>query len=91
MSLLLAIFVGVIVGLIGSFIIQDNFDLALLTILLGIGGAILGDAIYFFTVSNEISLFAIGGILAQAIGAALFVLIFSLLHRAAPEPSEDEH
>jgi uncharacterized membrane protein YeaQ/YmgE (transglycosylase-associated protein family) len=91
MSLLLALIVGVAIGTIGGFLLQENFDLLLLNCLMGVAGAILGGAVYFFSDSAAgYLLFSWSGALASVVGALLFVLIFSALHRAAPEkPSPD--
>lgn len=91
MGLLLAIIVGLAVGAVGGSLLQENFDLLFLDFLMGIAGAIVGDAVFFFAASgSQFLLFSWGGLLAQLVGALIFVLIFNLLHRATPDTWEPD-
>ena len=88
MSLFMAIIIGTTIGTIGGFILQENFDLLVLNVCMGLVGAVLGDVIYYFASGNDYFLFTLGGAVSQAAGALLFVLIFSLLHKAAPDTDD---
>jgi uncharacterized membrane protein YeaQ/YmgE (transglycosylase-associated protein family) len=90
MALLLAIIIGVAVGAIGGFLLQENYDLLVLNVLMGLAGAIIGDAVYYFSSDNvEYLLFSWGGAVSQFAGALLFVLLFSMLHKATPNKVVD--
>ena len=82
MSLLVAIILGIIVGAVAGYAIQENLDLMPINIFMGIIGAVLGDAVYYFVSGNDYFLFTIGGMVSQIIGATLFVFIFSMIYRA---------
>lgn len=89
MSLLVAIIIGIVVGALGSLMLQRNFDVILLEVLLGVAGAVLGGAVYFFAVTGATYLlFSWGSTAFSLLGAMVFVLIFSLLHRASPTKLE---
>lgn len=85
MGLLFAMIVGIVVGALGSVLLQKSYDMLLVTILLAVGGAIIGDAVYYFASSNDFLLFSWGGLLSQLLGALIFVLIFSALNRVTGE------
>jgi len=88
MALLLAIIIGSAVGVLGGFLLQENYDLLVLNVLMGLAGAVTGDALYFFASdSSQYLLFSWAGALSQLTGALLFVLIFSLIHKATPDTS----
>ena len=92
MSLFVALLVGAIIGTVGGYLLQENIELLLLDLFMGIGGAIIGLAFYFFigTSAQGLSLFSWAGTVCSALGAAIFVLIFSALHKISPRTPPPE-
>ena len=82
MALLLAILVGLLVGFISGYLLQRKPELLPVHLGLGVIGAILGDVFYVIASGNLTLLFSWGGVASQVVGAALFVFIYSLIHKA---------
>lgn len=82
MALLLALIVGIAVGGIGGFLLNRRYELVPINVFLGVAGAIIGDVFYFFAAAQDSLLFSWGGLACQALGAAVFVFIFSFFRRA---------
>ncbi len=86
MGLIFAIIVGLIVGAIGGTLLRENYDYLILDCLIGIGGAIVGDALYFIlTGASEILLFSWGALLTELLVAATAVMGFNFIHRPKKE------
>jgi uncharacterized membrane protein YeaQ/YmgE (transglycosylase-associated protein family) len=86
MSLLMALLIGIIVGVVASAVFGPDPEKVLINCLLGLAGAILGLVIYVLTFAGvRTSLFDPIGLLADTVGALLFVTAFNFLHRAAPD------
>lgn len=93
MSLLAALLIGVLVGGVGGFLLQENFDLFLFNLLMGIVGSIVGGVVYFFTDSaGDYLSFDWADLLFSLVGALIFVLSFNFMHRVTPEKiAHEEH
>lgn len=91
MGLIFAIIVGVVVGGIGGAFMRENFDYVIIDSLLGISGAIIGDALYFLlTGAEEFLLFSWGALLAEAVVALIAVLSLNFLQRISPKKESFE-
>jgi uncharacterized membrane protein YeaQ/YmgE (transglycosylase-associated protein family) len=85
-SLLIAIFVGGIIGGLGTYLVQRGLDHLVMNILVGVSGGIFGVALYWISnFEGTDSLLNLRATLCSIVAAAIFVLIFIGLHHAAPE------
>ena len=86
MGLIFAIIVGLIVGGVGGSLMHENYDYVIIDSVLGIAGAIVGDALFFIlTGADEFLLFSWGALLTEALVALIVVLGFNLLQRSITE------
>lgn len=90
MSILLALFIGAVIGVIAGFILREGVDHLIINAVLGIAGAVFGLGLYYLNSSagTEGSLFSGRGILCSLVGALLFVLLFNLLHKSLPQKTD---
>lgn len=79
MNILIALLVGAALGAGIGWWFRRSFDYLVVDLLVGIGGAILGLALYFFTHIGEAGFWAFGGIVAAGVGAGACLLIYQLL------------
>ncbi|MDB5175789.1 MAG: hypothetical protein JWM81_647 [Candidatus Saccharibacteria bacterium] len=89
MSLLFTIIVGIIVGSITGYLLQEDIDTLLISALTGLVGAIIGLAIYTLmgVASTADELISVPGLLTTVIGALILTLLFNALHKAMPHAS----
>lgn len=81
MGLIAAILVGLIAGLVASWLMKAKTS-ALMDILLGIAGSILGGWISsLFTGVNLVSGFNLTSILVSIVGAVIVIFIYRLIKR----------
>jgi len=80
MSLLIALLIGVGMGLATGFWFQRNADYLLIDIVMGIAGSITGLFLLFLVNSAQnFSLFSVRGILVDMLGAAVFIGCYQLI------------
>lgn len=79
MNILIALLVGAVLGGGTGWWFRRNLDYLVVDVLVGISGALLGLATYFFTHTGELSFWSLGGLLAAVVGAAICLLIFQLI------------
>jgi uncharacterized membrane protein YeaQ/YmgE (transglycosylase-associated protein family) len=82
MSLLAWIILGLIAGFIGSKIINKSGEGALLDIVLGIVGAILGGWLFHFFGAAGVTGLNLYSLLVAVVGSVLFLVIYHALRRA---------
>lgn len=88
MSLLIAIFIGILVGAGGGTLLLFNLDHLLMNILLGVCGSIVGLVAAVVWVPQETdtnSLFSLPSIICSVIGALAFVLVYNGIHQISPK------
>ena len=79
MSLLIALLIGVGMGVATGFWFRRNADYLLIDTISGVAGAIIGLAVYFFAWNGNIfSLVSVGALLSEVLGAAVLLLFYQL-------------
>lgn len=87
MSLFIALIVGAAIGGAGGYLLRENMEVVLLSVLMGISGAIIGLAAYFFLLAGPgtaLLLFSWGAFVCTIVFAAVFTAVFTLLHQVTP-------
>lgn len=80
MSLFIAMIIGAGIGTVAGLWFRRDGDYMLFDILLGVAGAILGLAIVFLAnPDGTMNLFSLKGVVADIIGAVIFVLLYQLV------------
>jgi uncharacterized membrane protein YeaQ/YmgE (transglycosylase-associated protein family) len=89
MSLLFTIIVGIVVGSITGYLLQEDIDTLLMSALTGLVGSIIGMAIFTLAgmAGTADELISAPGVLVTVIGALILTLIFNALHKAMPHAS----
>lgn len=80
MSLFIALLIGMAMGAATGFWFRRNADYILIDVLAGIGGSILGLALYFFAANATIeSLVSWRAVVAEVLGAAILLIAYQLV------------
>ena len=86
MSILIAMIIGLVTGVVAGALMKENYDLLFMNSVLGIAGGLLGLGVYAITASGDESvLFSWTAVTFEVLGALITVGILNLLHRAAPD------
>lgn len=86
MGLLFAMIIGLLAGAVAGALLQENYDLLFMNAAIGIAGGLVGLGLYALLGSGDGALLlSWAAILFEIISAAAAVIVFSLLHKAAPE------
>ncbi|MDL2363653.1 MAG: hypothetical protein QFB86_04705 [Patescibacteria group bacterium] len=81
--LLIAIFIGLIVGGAAGYFLFENEDFVMFNCILGVAGAVTGTVGYLL-LTHELfngSLVNFPAIIISILGAILFVVLFNMLHK----------
>ncbi|HET9174235.1 MAG TPA: hypothetical protein VFN56_03050 [Candidatus Saccharimonadales bacterium] len=99
MTLLVALIIGIVFGGIVGALFHRGADYFAIDILIGVCGAILMTAIYFFAhiSSASFGVISFGGAVASALGAGFALLIYQLIllapkrkHKSLMKPDDSE-